>query len=299
MSEARNSDPMYGADAEPADFSRCQVAILPAPLEATVSYGAGTAQGPQAILRASAQVELWDEWLGVEPWQAGVWTDAALNLADLDSGQAIERIANRFGALIDAGKWTVMLGGEHSVTCGGVQAAAARFDGLRILQLDAHADLRESYEGDVYSHACTAARCLECGPLNAMGVRSYSREEADRIRKGEDNYRILHAWEMSGPVESWIDRALDGLAGHPVYLTIDLDYFDPAILPSTGTPEPGGVAWWPTLTVLERLFTTANVVAVDVVELAPVAGVHHPDFLAARLVSKLIGLKFRRNLPGS
>ncbi len=299
MNQVRNSDPMYGTDVEPVDFDRCQVVVLPAPLEATVSYGGGTARGPQAILRASAQVELWDEWLGVEPWRAGVWTDPALKLADLDPGEAIECIADRCGALIDAGKWTVMLGGEHSVTCGGVQAAAARFEGLRILQLDAHADLRESYQGDRFNHACTAARCLEFGPLNALGVRSYSREEADRIGQGQDDYRILPAWEMSGPVEGWIDRALEGLAGHPVYLTVDLDYFDPAILPSTGTPEPGGVGWWSTLTVLEQLFERSNVVAADVVELAPVPGVHHPDFLAARLVSRLIGLKFRRTVLNS
>ena len=133
MSQVQNSYPMYGAEAEQLDFDRCQVAVLPAPLEATVSYGGGTARGPQAILKASAQVELWDEWLGVEPFRAGVWTDPALNLDGLDSGEAIEQIANRCGALIDAGKWTVMLGGEHSVTCGGVQAAAARFDNLHIL----------------------------------------------------------------------------------------------------------------------------------------------------------------------
>ncbi len=293
MNEPGNRHPLYGAEVERPEFARCRASILPAPLEATVSYGGGTGRGPEAILQASAQVELWDEWLGLEPWKAGVWTDPPLDLAGLKSSHAMDRITERCGALMDAGKWTLMLGGEHSVTFGGVRAAAARHPGLHILQLDAHADLRESYEGNRHNHACAAARCLEFGPVNAVGIRSYGREEAERVRKGNDRYRMLPGWEMTGPPEAWVGRALAGLEGKPVYLTVDLDYFDPAILPATGTPEPGGGAWWPTMVLLSRLFETAEVVAADVVELAPVERFHHPDYLAARLVSRLIGLKFR------
>lgn len=296
MNRESNPDPMYGGDVEPVGFERAAVAILPVPYEASVSYGGGTASGPEAILKASAQVELYDEWLEVEPWRAGVWTEAALELPRGDSGAVMDAIAGRFGALMDAGRWVVMLGGEHSLTPGGVRAAAERHPGLRVLQLDAHADLRLSYQGDPNSHACAAARCLELAPVNAVGIRSYSTEEASRIRAGIPGYQVVHAREMTGDENSWIDRALEGLAGAPVYLTIDLDYFDPGILPATGTPEPGGGQWWPTLNLLRDLFLRADVVAADVVELAPVPGLHHADFLAARLVSRLIALKFRDRL---
>jgi len=287
---------MYGSDMEPVGFGEADVAVLPVPYEASVSYGGGTAQGPGAILKASAQVELYDEWLGVEPWRAGVWTDPELDLPQGGSAAVMDGIATRFGALMDAGHWVVMLGGEHSVTAGGVRAAAERYPGLRVLQLDAHADLRDSYQGDRNSHACAAARCLELAPVNAVGVRSYSPEEAARIQAGIPGYQVLHAWEMTGDEDRWIQRALCGLAGAPVYLTIDLDYFDPAVLPATGTPEPGGGGWWPTLNLLRTLFRQADVVAADLVELAPIPGQHHADFLAARLVSKLIALKFHERL---
>ena len=296
MSRKSHPYPMYGADMKPVRFEEAGVAVLPVPYEASVSYGGGTAAGPEAILKASAQVELYDEWLGVEPWRAGVWTDRELPLPGGSSAAVMDGIAARFGALMDAGHWVVMLGGEHSVTAGGVRAAARRYPGLRVLQLDAHADLRESYQGDRNSHACAAARCLELAPVNAVGIRSYSPEEAARIRDGIPGYRVVHAWEMTGDPDSWMEQALAGLAGAPVYLTIDLDYFDPAILPATGTPEPGGGSWWPTLSLLRTLFRQSNVVAADVVELAPLPGLHHADFLAARLVSKLIALKFEERL---
>ncbi len=290
---------MYGADMEPVSFEEAGVAVLPVPYEASVSYGGGTAGGPQAILKASAQVELYDEWLGVEPWRAGVWTEPEMGLPRDGSAAVMDGIAARFGALMDAGRWVVMLGGEHSITAGGVRAAAERHPGLRVLQLDAHADLRESYQGDRNSHACAAARCLELAPVNAVGIRSYSPEEAARIRAGIPGYQVVHAWEMTGDRDQWIKRALHGLAGAPIYLTIDLDYFDPAILPATGTPEPGGGGWWPTLDLLRSLFGKADVVAADVVELAPRPMMHHADFLAARLVSRLIALKFQERLGGT
>lgn len=296
MSQRSHPHPMYGSDMEPVRFQDAGVAVLPVPYEASVSYGGGTAGGPEAILKTSAQVELHDEWLGVEPWRAGIWTDPELELPSDGSAAVMDCISNRFGELMDEGRWVVMLGGEHSVTTGGVRAASQRHPGLRVLQLDAHADLRESYKGDPNSHACTAARCLELAPVNAVGIRSYSPEEAARIRSGIPGYQVVHAWEMTADQDSWIQRALAGLAGAPVYLTIDLDYFDPSILPATGTPEPGGGGWWPTLNLLRTLFRQANVVAADVVELAPLPGLHHADFLAARLVSKLIAMKFEKRL---
>ncbi len=288
----RREIPPFGGREAACDFRSARVAVLPAPFEATVSYGGGTGRGPEAILRASTQVELYDEQLELEPCRCGVFTDSFLPLADLAGAEAALRcIARRFGELMDAGKWVVMLGGEHSITPGGVEATVQRHHGLHVVQLDAHADLRTAYEGDPWSHACAMARCLDLAPVRAVGVRNYSTEEAEWIRRGIPGYRIVHGWEMEA--DSWADIALDGLDDVPVYLTVDVDYFDPAIVPATGTPEPGGGGWWPTIRFLDRLFRRARVVACDVVELAPVAGLHHPDFTVARLVHKLIGFAFR------
>lgn len=269
----------------PLDAAR--VAILPVPYDGTASYGRGAALGPAAVLAASQQIEFFDERLGFEPKRCGIWTDAALELGGARPQQVVERVAERFGELLDAGKWVVMLGGEHSITPGGVEAASARHPGLHVVQLDAHADLREAYEGERFSHACAMARCLECAPVHAIGIRSYSSDEAERMRTGIPGYRVTHAWEMERP--GWIEQALEGLEGRSVYLTVDVDYFDPSILPATGTPEPGGGRWWPTLQLLEALFERSRIVACDVVELAPIPGLHHADFTVARLIYKLIG----------
>jgi agmatinase len=271
-----------------ATFERASVAVLPVPFGATVCYGRGTEMGPRAILEASRQLELYDERMGIEPYRCGIWTDAMLEVTpDTPTEDVVRAVAGRFGELMDSGKWVVMLGGEHSITPGGVRAAASRHDGLQVLQLDAHADLRESYEGDHWNHACAMARCLELAPVRAVGIRSYSADERERIAAGISGYSMNHASSMI--TDGWIDTALEGLQGAPVYLTIDVDYFDPAVIPATGTPEPGGGEWWPTLDLLSELFKRAKVVACDVVELAPQTGLHYADFTVARLVYKLIG----------
>ena len=289
--ESPEESPPFGGQEAWTRFEDAKVAVLPAPYEATVSYGGGTRRGPGAILRASAQVELYDEQTGLEPYRSGIWTDRPLAIEGAAGEVAVEAIARRFGELLDAGKWVAMLGGEHSITPGGVRAAARRHTGLHLVQLDAHADLREAYEGDPWSHACAMARCVDLAPILALGIRNYSVEEAGWIRRGIPGYRILHAWEMEG--EEWVGRALDGLDGKPVYLTVDVDYFDPGVIPATGTPEPGGGRWWPTLRFLDALFRRTRVVACDVVELAPAPGLHHADFAVARLVYKMIGFAFR------
>ncbi len=282
--------PPFGGDEAASTFDDAGVAVLPVPYEATVSYGGGTAKGPEAILRASTQVELYDEQLASEPFHAGIFTDPMLDV-DGTTERVVRRIETRFGELMDAGKWVVMLGGEHAITPGGVAAAASRHPELTVVQLDAHADLRQQYAGDRWSHACAMARCVDLGvPITAIGIRNYCVDEAQWIRQGIPGYRIVHAWEMEH--ETWIERALDGLDEKPVYLTIDLDYFDPSVIPATGTPEPGGGAWWPTLRFLDRLIKRTNVVACDLVELAPSPGLHHADFTAARLAYKLIGMRF-------
>ena len=279
--------PFLDEDGAEAEFDRARVAILPVPYEATVSYGGGTAGGPRAIIAASAQVELYDEQLRSEPFRCGVWTSPPLDIPAGGGEAMVRTVEGRVSELLQAGKWVVMLGGEHSITTGGVRAAASRHENLQVVQLDAHADLRDRYDDDPWSHACAMARCAETAPVRAIGIRNYSAEEAQRMRDGIPGYRITHAWEMD--TADWIEMALEGLEGRPVYLTIDVDYFDPSIIPATGTPEPGGGGWHQTLQLLERLFRVARVVCCDVVELAPSPGLHHADFTVARLVYKLIG----------
>jgi agmatinase len=292
MARSASDVPPFGGDEAASAFDDARVVVLPVPYEATVSYGGGTAKGPGAILHASTQVELYDEQLGREPFDAGIFTEPMLDVSG-GTETVVGTISSRFGALMDAGKWVVMLGGEHAITPGGVAAAASRYAGLTVVQLDAHADLRQQYAGDRWSHACAMARCLDLGvALTAIGIRNYSVDEARWIKDGIPGYRIVHGWEMDD--ETWIDGVLSRLDGKPVYLTIDVDYFDPAVIPATGTPEPGGGQWWPTLRFLDRLIKHANVVACDLVELAPSPGLHHADFTVARLVYKLIGLRFPR-----
>jgi len=270
--------------------------ILPVPYEQTVSWKGGTGRGPEMIVRASPYLEFYDEQTDSEPWRWGIATAEAVAVAGLDGEAMLRRVEARFGELMDAGKWVLMLGGEHSITPGGVRAAARRHDDLVVVQLDAHADLRDEFEGDRFSHACAMARSIDHAgaTVRAVGIRSYTVEESARIRDGIPGYRIVHAWEMDAP--DWAAPILADLAGRPVYLTFDVDYFDPAIMPATGTPEPGGGSWYPTLAFLERLFATANVVAADVVELAPQDALHHADFTVARLVYKLIGMAAKRSL---
>jgi agmatinase len=274
-------------DGAAVDYDRARVVVLPAPYEGTVSYGAGAARGPQAILDASEQLELFDEELGYEPFRCGIWTAPALALSSEVPERAVDLVAARVGALLDDRKWVVTLGGEHSITAGAVRAAVERYPGLHVVQLDAHADLRDSYQKQRFSHACAMARCLEHAPVHAVGIRSYSRQEVESMRAAGDRYRVVHAWETGSA--GWIERVLGPVRGTPVYLTIDVDAFDPSIVPATGTPEPGGLAWRPALELLAALFHTAHVVAADAVELAPIPGLSHPDFTVARLVHKLIG----------
>jgi agmatinase len=290
MSEGKGAIPPFGGEEARSPFETARVAVLPVPYEGTVSWGRGAAAGPEAILRASTQVELYDEQTRSEPFRAGIFTDPMLPIPAGRTERVVDAVARRAGELMDAGKWVVMLGGEHSITPGAVRAAAARHPGLLLVQLDAHADLRESYEGNPWSHASAMARCLDLAPIRAVGIRNYSIEEAKRIRAGIPGYAIAHAWEMEH--DGWQARILDGLDGKPVYLTVDLDYFDPSVIPATGTPEPGGGAWWPTLRFLGDLFRRARVVTCDLVELAPAPGLHHADFAAARLAYKLVGMAF-------
>jgi len=279
-----------GLPEEHARFDDAGVVILPVPYEATVSYMGGTRFGPRALLHASRFVELYDHELDAEPYTIGVHTMPELLLTGAGPGQAMRELRRAFDALLRTDKFVIMLGGEHSVSGPPILAHADRLGRktLSVLQLDAHADLRAEYEGTPHSHACVMHTVHDRVRIVQAGIRSLTAEE--RALQRRKRMTVVFGHELESP--DWEDRVLEAL-GPDVYLTIDVDYFDPAIMPSTGTPEPGGGQWSPTIRLLDRLFRERRVVGADVVELAPLPGIVAPDFLAAKLVYKLIGFHAR------
>lgn len=273
----------------PPEFSsweRAGVAILPVPYDGTASYRGGARRGPRAILEASPQLELYDEELRIEPYRVGVTTLPPLDVV-LDPEAMLARVERAVSGVLQSGKFPLVLGGDHSLTLGVVLALKKRYDSLSVLQLDAHADLREEYQGSRLSHACVARRLVERGcRVVQLGVRSLTQEEAEFLEKNEA-LTAVYAHELRHDFA----RALEALAHlrSPVYITLDLDVFDPGGMPAVGTPEPGGLNWYEVLTILRKTFEGFEVVGCDVVELCPVEGLIAPDFTAARLVYKLIG----------
>jgi agmatinase len=292
VSDARPRN-FLGLDPADSDPRRAAVLVLPVPYEATVSYGGGTRRGPQAIIDASATVELYDHEAGDEPYRIGVATAEPVPLTVAGPEAALKELRRAYAAALRPGRFVVMLGGEHSVSSTPILEHAARLRKrgrrLSVLQLDAHGDLRATWEGSPWSHACAMRRVVDQVDLVQVGVRAIAAEERAVMRR--HGVTTIFAEELERD-EAWIDRAI-GALGRDVYLTIDIDYFDPSLVPSTGTPEPGGGTWYPTLRLLERLFRTRHVIAADLVELAPIPGLPAPDFLAAKLVYKVIGYHAR------
>ncbi len=274
-----------GMPAEEAPFDIAPVVVLPVPYEATVSYMGGTRYGPRGLLHASRFLELYDHELDCEPYRVGVHTLPALMLTDAGPAEALRQLRRAIDQLLDAGKFVIMIGGEHSISPAAILAHADRMPGqsLSVLQLDAHTDLRAEYEGTPYSHACAMYRVHEQVRLVPVGIRSITTDERQLLRAR--NIPAIFGYELEG--EEWIDRAVAAL-GDRVYITVDIDFFDPAVMPSTGTPEPGGGSWYQAVRLLERVFREKEVIGCDVVELAPIPGLVAPDVLAAKLVYKLV-----------
>jgi len=278
-----------GLDEASSDFGGASAVIFPVPYEATTSYGGGTRAGPAAIVDASRYLELYDQELDADPSTIGVHTLASLELTRDGAGAAMDELERSYTTVARAcgDRFLVMLGGEHAVSAPAIRAQAAlRDEQLTVLQFDAHADLRDEFEGSPHSHACAMARVLDVADVVGVGIRAVSEEEV-AVARSRDGVTLVWAddmWEN----DAWMDRALEAL-GETVYITFDVDYFDPSLVPSTGTPEPGGGDWYRTLRFLRRVFAERNVVACDVVELAPTPGLHAPDFLVAKLVYKMIG----------
>lgn len=278
------AETFLGIPTEGTAFDRCPVVILPVPYETTVSYMGGTRFGPRGLIHASRFVELYDHELEAEPYTVGVHTLPELLLSGAGPEEALAELRRAMDMLIDAGKFTIVLGGEHSISAAPIQAHAARRPGLSVLQLDAHADLRAEYEGTPFSHACVMYRVHRDVRIVPVGIRSITSQEHDLMRERD----IPVVWGHEVGTAGWAERVLEAL-GDEVYITIDVDYFDPSLVPSTGTPEPGGGTWYPTLALLERVFAEKTVVGCDIVELAPIAGLVAPDFLVAKLAYKLVG----------
>lgn len=283
-------DNFLGLDEEHSAYDRSAALILPIPYEGTVSYGHGTREGPRAILHASRQVELYDRELDDEPALTyGIHTLPAL--ASVVSGPEgmVAAIAACTEEQLRTGRLLVGLGGEHTVSVGIARAVRAVHGDFVMVQIDAHSDLRDEYEGSAYSHACVARRVLDLGATIAQfGIRSICREEIDLIRAERERLRVafaedVHAGAYLGPLAELV-------RGRAVFLTIDLDGLDPALVPATGTPEPGGLSWAQALDIVRTVAREARVVAIDCVELAPIPGQPASDFLAAKLVYKAIGL---------
>ena len=269
---------------EYASFEDARVVILPVPYDHTASGLAGSREGPRAILDASEEMELYDLELESEPYRVGIHTLPEVAPLAGDPAAMIERIETLVGELLDAGKFVVTLGGEHTVAVGAVRAYRRRFPNLSVLALDAHADLRPEYLGTPYNHACTLRRILELCPVVQVGLRSTEREEHEFIRQQELPFFTVGAYRALGPSE------VAGRLTADVYVTIDLDALDPAEMAAVGTPEPGGLRWEEMTALLAHVARERRIVGFDVTELAPRLGPFANAQLAAKLTYRLIGL---------
>jgi len=277
-------DPVRADAAKPED---ARAVVIPFGLEASVSYGSGTAAGPKAIIAASQQLELYDEELGREAYlDYGV---AAIEepVIARPLPAALDQLAGLVGGVLDQGKFPFVLGGEHSLTAGAIRPFAERHKDLVVLQFDAHADLRDGYLGEPFSHAAAMRRVLDHAGVSlvSVGIRAISLAEVQFYEANRHRIAIHWAYNQA----QWdIDRIVAPLAGRPVYVTFDIDALDAAVMPATGTPTPGGLGYWQALAILRRACAVGNVVGADLVEFAPIAGLHAFDYTAASLAYKML-----------
>ncbi len=273
----------------PEVFTRSEtsrVVVLPVPFDQTSTWVRGADKGPAALIESSINFEWYDietEW---EPYRIGIHTDRPID-GIKDPARMTEAVYGRVREHLGRNKFIVLLGGEHSVSIGSFRAHAEKHPNLTILQLDAHADLRPDYHGSPLNHACAMARAREVARIVQVGIRSLDIDEKEYIAPD----RIFYAHQIVGRTD-WMDTAIRQLT-EEVYLTIDLDVFDPSIMPATGTPEPGGLLWYETLAFLRKVVQSRRIVGLDIVELCPTPGNHAAVFLAAKLIYKLLAYIFK------
>ncbi len=290
MTEASNN--YFGVPEEYAGADNSRVAIIPVPYEATTSYGKGTKNAPEAILKASQQVELFDDELWIEPYRVGIQTLDPVIIEPVDplAANPFRELKGNIIPLIEFDKFPIILGGEHSLTLGAVKACVDRYPDLSVLQIDAHADCRQSYDGNPYSHATVSYHMYKNMPnplITIVGVRNISADEVSWMEDEKPNINIFWARQQ----ERWNFQEIISTLSDNVYLTIDVDGLDSGIMPATGTPEPGGMNWYQLMQLIKQLCVRKNVVAADIVEFSPIEGMHAPDFLVAKLLYKLIGYR--------
>ncbi|RJQ53537.1 MAG: agmatinase [Nitrospiraceae bacterium] len=274
-----------GLPARYSTYKHSNIVVLPVPFDKTSSWIKGSDKGPRAIINASRNMELYDIETDSEVYRKGIHTAKAVKSGN--SEKMVDSVHKKVGKLLQDHKFVVLLGGEHSVSLGAIRAHAESYGNLSILHLDAHSDLRDSYEGNKYSHASIMARTKEITEdIISVGIRSSDSSELKNIRKQNTFYAsyIHHSGD-------WIKKVVKKLS-RDVYISIDLDVFDPSIMPSTGTPEPGGLGWYDVIDLLDHVTRHKNVVGLDVVELCPSKNNPAPDFLAAKLIYRLLSLKF-------
>jgi agmatinase len=274
--------------ADIGDAASARAVVVPFGLEASVSYGGGTAAGPAAILAASQQLELYDDELECEPYlRYGVATVREPTTIARPIEAALDQLQGLVDAVLDAGKFPFVLGGEHSLTVAAVRAVAQRHQDLVVLQFDAHADLRDGYQGEPYSHAAAMRRVLDMRNVSlvSVGIRAASKGEVEFYQTNRD--RITMHWAKDQ--EHWdIAELVAPLRGRPVYLTFDIDALDAAVMPATGTPTPGGLSYPGALSIVREACRAGNVVGADLVEFAPIAGLHAYDYTAAAIAYKML-----------
>ncbi len=288
-------------ESQHSSIESSKIAVVSAPYEHTVSYGGGAAGGPGAIIEASAYVEFYDDEFERELcFDAGIATLRPLEFGKKVDQDALDLIHKNVATLLDAGKFVVTLGGEHTISTAPILAHLEKYPAMSLLHFDAHSDLRDSYEGSKYSHASFAARVAERmdpAKITQVGIRAQCREEAEFIRDNGVNTLYANAIRRGVHGEYWQRTAVDAL-GEEVYVTFDVDYFDPAVMPATGTPEPDGFLYSETLDLFRTLIRSGKkIVGFDVVELAPMKGLSHPNLLTARLVYKILNYAFAETVP--
>ncbi len=274
-----------GLPKEYSNLKDARVVIVPVPYDETSTWGKGADKGPEVLLDASANMELYDIETDSEIYKIGIFTDEPVEEKSSPE-KMVEAVRKRVEGHIEKGKFTVVLGGEHSVSIGAIKAHAENYRGVSILQLDAHTDLRQEYHGSKCNHACVMARARELCPIVQVGIRSTAGPAEEVL----DKSRIFFAEDIYDN-RAWIKKVVSKLTKN-VYITIDLDVFDPSIMSSTGTPEPGGLLWYDVPALLNQVVKKKNVVGFDVVELCPNGHNRAPDFLAAKLIYKLLSYRF-------
>jgi agmatinase len=274
---------------ENCSWQEARAVVLPVPLELTTTYMKGAAKGPGALLKASHQVELYDDELHTETYRQGIATLPSLKINTGNAGRAVDRIEKEVSIILNEKEKLVLIGGEHTITVGAVRAYKKRFPSLSVLHLDAHADLRESYKGSPYNHACVMSRIKTVCPFVSVGIRSLCIEEAERIRSESIPVFDIHTIRKN---PNWLNDSILRLED-PVYITLDLDVLDPSVMPSVGTPEPGGLFWSELTGYLKEVFKRKQIVGFDLVELSAQFEKEYGAFTAAKLLYRMIGYWFQ------